>query len=53
MLVILFRQKSVKGDLVIVRGQPDMENSLIAVALWPEVNEAQLRRVYKKIARSF
>lgn len=35
-----------EGDIVIVRQQPTVENGEIAVVLWPDVNEAQLRRVY-------
>jgi len=37
-----------EGDIVIVRQQPDCENGQIAVVLWPDVSEAQLRRVYRR-----
>src|SRR5690606_7851942 len=34
------------GDLVIVRAQETVENGQAAIVLWPDVNEAQIRRVY-------
>ncbi len=37
-----------EGDLVIVRQQPDAQDGQIAVVLWPDVSEAQLRRVYRR-----
>lgn len=37
-----------EGDIVIVRQQPDCQNGEIAVVLWPDVQEAQLRRVYRR-----
>ena len=37
-----------EGDVVIVRQQPDCQNGEIAVVLWPDVQEAQLRRVYRR-----
>lgn len=37
-----------EGDIVIVRRQPDVSNGEIAVVLWPDVSEAQLRRVYRR-----
>lgn len=37
-----------EGDLVIVRQQPDVRDGQIAVVLWPDVSEAQLRRVYRR-----
>lgn len=36
------------GDIVIVRRQPDVQDGKIAVVLWPDVAEAQLRRVYRR-----
>lgn len=35
------------GATVIVRRQPDVESGQIAVVLWDDTNEAQVRRVYK------
>lgn len=36
------------GDVVIVRKQPTAQNGEIAVVLWPDVAEAQLRRIYRR-----
>lgn len=36
------------GDIVIVRRQPSVRDGEIAVVLWPDVGEAQLRRVYRQ-----
>lgn len=36
------------GDVVIVRRQPTARDGEIAVVLWPDVAEAQLRRIYRK-----
>lgn len=40
-----------EGSTVIVRRQPDVEPGRIAVVLWPDVNEAQIRRVYRSDGR--
>lgn len=36
------------GDLVIVQHQSHAEEGEIAIVVWPDVSEAQLRRIYRK-----